>query len=113
MSEIVESNDIEKKKRGRPRKAVEEVKEKKPKPAIPKTSTKEYYREFYHQHKQEVQCKFCCKTYASRNGFLNHQKNNKTCFIIQVLKLNEDKNIEEGMESKASVKFKKLVVVED
>ena len=40
MSEIVEANDIEKKKRGRPRKAVEEVKEKKPKPAIPKTSTK-------------------------------------------------------------------------
>ena len=44
MSEIIERNGIENKKRGRPRKAIEEAKEKRPKPAIPKTSTTEYYR---------------------------------------------------------------------
>jgi hypothetical protein len=70
MSDIIEPNDIEKRKRGRPKKLVAEVKEKKPKPEIPKTSTKEYYRDFYHQHKQETTCKYCGKTYASRNGLL-------------------------------------------
>jgi hypothetical protein len=42
-------------------------------------------------------------------AYFNHQKKNKTCYIIQVLKLNEDKNIEERIESKAGVKFKKII----
>ena len=109
MSDIIEPNDIEKRKRGRPKKIVVEVKEKKPKPEIPKTSTKEYYRDFYYQHKQPTLCKHCGKTYASRNSFLYHQKQSKTCYIIQSLQLNEDKNIDEKIESKAGVKFKKLI----
>ena len=106
------------KKRGRPRKPVPEVVEpKEPKQRArkkeenPPSRTKQYFAELYHKKKQSMHCDICDKTYISRICFLNHQKNNKNCLILQLIKNKEDNTNE--IKSLAIPKFKKLLDVKE
>jgi hypothetical protein len=83
---------------GRPRKeAAEPVEPKKrgrPKQENPRYKTKEYRRELYHLHKKEMKCECCGKIYKSLDCFRSHQKNSRTCFILQMLNV---ENIKEHL----------------
>ena len=89
---------VEKRKVGRPRKeAAEPVEPKKrgrPKQENPRYKTKEYRRELYHSHKKEMKCECCGKIYKSLDCFRSHQKNSRTCFILQMLNV---ENIKEHL----------------
>lgn len=111
QSDIIE---ILPKRRGRPKKEVVEPIEKKPvgrpKTENPKTLTREYYKNYYHDHKEITVCKSCGKSFLSKACYYNHKSSNKTCLILQLLKNNNDNNVnEEELESRALTKFKKLL----
>ena len=108
------SNEVEKKKRGRPRTEPSEPKEPKefkkpgrPKTENPKTLTKEYYREFYHANKKECECEVCKMKFVSRSGLLNHQKTNKSCLIMQLFKKG-DENVN-AIDTRVANKYKSLL----
>ena len=118
MSEvlILESKDtVEnvKRMRGRPKKEVAEPVEKRkvgrPKgDAIAFSSTKEYHAEYYKTHKQEVICPSCNKRCISSRTYWSHRRNNKTCLLIQCMKMNGEENLK-VLDSKVATKYKEIV----
>ena len=103
---------VEKRKVGRPRKeAAEPVEPKKrgrPKQENPRYKTKEYRRELYHLHKKEMKCECCGKIYKSLDCFRSHQKNSRTCFILQMLNVENIKEHLNALNPKVGEKYKKL-----
>ena len=108
-----DSNDIQKRGRGRPRKEVQEPVEKR-KVGRPKgdtiafSSTKEYHVEYYKNHKHEVICPCCNKRCISSRTYWSHRRNNKTCLLIQCMKMNGEENLK-VIDSKVATKYKKLL----
>jgi hypothetical protein len=123
MADIVDLNDIDKPRgRGRPRKEVveptepkEQKKRGRPKQENPYYKTKEYRRELYQKHQQEIICECCGKVSKNLDCLKAHQKKNKACFILQIF---SNENIKEYIESninlldhKVESKYKKLLEV--
>ena len=88
---------VEPKKRGRPTQD------------NPRHTTKEYRRELYHLHKKEMKCECCGKIYKSLDCFRSHQKNSRTCFILQMLNVENIKEHLNALNPKVGEKYKKLL----
>ena len=58
-----------------------------PEPVAPKKKkqmSKEYMRQYYHDHKGENTCEFCGNIYMSKSGVVKHQRGSTKCFVKQL-----------------------------